>query len=120
MWSKSVDLGGVGLEVVALANQIFLDFMFFPKYGAVNAWKGGGWLNDVEHTAEAGADPGFPVGGGANMWFCQNFQKTAWNWENFGRPLLDLPLQSATPDAHCQSQFSTPKIHEHYHDYIAL
>ena len=32
----------------------------------------------------AGADPGFPVGGGANIWFCQILRKTAWNWENFG------------------------------------
>ena len=39
----------------------------------------------------SGADPGFPVGGGANppggganIWFCQISRKTAWNWENFG------------------------------------
>ena len=48
-----------------------------------------------QYTSEAqlaitGADPGFPVrasaspAGGANIWFCQNFQQTTWNWENFG------------------------------------
>ena len=37
-----------------------------------------------------GADTGFPVGWGANrprdanMWFWQNFRRTAWNSENFG------------------------------------
>ena len=40
--------------------------------------------------SSTGADPGFSVGGGANppggtnIWFFQNFPKTAWNWENFG------------------------------------
>ena len=28
------------------------------------------------------ADPGFPLGGGANILFCQIFPKTAWNWKN--------------------------------------
>ena len=39
----------------------------------------------------AGADPGFPVEGGANppgraptYDFAKIFQKTAWNWEKFG------------------------------------
>ena len=44
------------------------------------------------HIHESGADPGFPIGGSANrpgggdanIWNCQIFQKTAWNWENFG------------------------------------
>ena len=49
-------------------------------------------------------DSGFPVGGGANppgganIWFCQIFRKTTWNWENFG-PLGGTggrPLRSAT------------------------
>ena len=51
----------------------------------------------------SGADPGFPVGrganplgGGANLRFCQQFPKTAWNCENFGpwggAPPLDPPL----------------------------
>ena len=37
------------------------------------------------------ADPGFPRGGGtnppggANIWFCQIFQKTALNWKNLSR-----------------------------------
>ena len=44
-----------------------------------------------EQKWSPGVDPGFPVGGGANppgganIWFCQILQKTAWNWENFGR-----------------------------------
>ena len=52
------------------------------------------------------ADPGFPWGGGtnspwggANIWFCHIFLKTAWNWKNLGprggaRP--SRPLRSAT------------------------
>ena len=43
------------------------------------------------HSPTAWADPGFPVGGGdnplgedANIWFCQIFWNTAWNWENLG------------------------------------
>ena len=52
------------------------------------------------------ADPGFSPGGGvnspggANIWFCQIFSKTAWNWKNLGprgggaslAPPLDPPL----------------------------
>ena len=53
----------------------------------------------------AGADPGFPVGGGAdppggaNIRFCQIFLKTARNQENFGPWGAhdgDVPLGSAT------------------------
>ena len=46
-------------------------------------------LNENTKTV---ADQGFPVGGGANLpvgvniRFCQIFQKTAWNWENFRSP----------------------------------
>ena len=52
--------------------------------------------------SKPGADPGFPVGGGADpvggaTWFCQNFPKTAWNRENLGcgggGAPLDPPLQ---------------------------
>ena len=43
----------------------------------------------IEHMI-AVADPGFPRGGvtnswgGANIWSCQIFPKTAWNWKNLG------------------------------------
>ena len=35
---------------------------------------------DSKFPVEGSADP--PGGGGANIRFCQNFQNTAWNWEN--------------------------------------
>ena len=46
--------------------------------------------NPSSNEIKSGADPGFPVGGGAdplggaNIRFCQIFPKTAWNQENFG------------------------------------
>ena len=42
-----------------------------------------------QYQTAAGTDSGFPIGdgadfpGAANLQFCQNFQKTAWDWENF-------------------------------------
>ena len=63
-------------------------------------------LDDVTFYLSV-ADPGFPPGGaanppggggGENIWFCQIFRKTAWNWTNLDsqggeRPLG--PLKSA-------------------------
>ena len=57
----------------------------------------------------SGVDPGFPVGGsadlqgGANKQFSQIFQKTAWNWDNFG-PQGALPPDP--PLLICSNSFS--------------
>ena len=34
-------------------------------------------------TTYSGADPGFPVGGGANLRFCQNFPKNCMKLQKF-------------------------------------
>ena len=58
--------------------------------------------NKFKNRSNSGADPGFPIGGGANIWFCQILRKTAWNWENFGPKFsqfhadLGRPRKSAT------------------------
>ena len=63
------------------------------------------WDNYLNLTR---ADPGFPVGGGANspggdnIWFCQILLKTAWNWKDFGPKggsHWGRPRKSATADA---------------------
>ena len=45
-----------------------------------------------------GGAPTLGGGGVADIWFCQIFPKTAWNWKNLdpGGPPLALPLRSAT------------------------
>ena len=50
------------------------------------------------------ADPGFPRGwganppGGANIRFCQNFPKTAWNWKNLDGGGGRRPLRSTNAE----------------------
>ena len=65
-----------------------------PKFGFL--------LFLTSHLCVAVADPGFPRRGGANspggtnIWFCQIFSKTAWNWKNldWGGAVPRDPLRS--------------------------
>ena len=56
------------------------------------------------NSRNPGEHPGSPIGGGgnprggANIWFYQNFWKTAWNWEKFGPPPLDPSLKYETTE----------------------
>ena len=73
---------------------IFTVFFFKPrKLGDIYGISGGSRISPKRGLQ-------LPGGGGANIRFCQNFPKTAWNWKNLdpggGAPVH--PLRSATGD----------------------
>ena len=67
------------------SKELLLYFLYAPKMNK-KVSRGGSRI-----PSRRGVNPG-----GVNIWFCKNFQKTAWSWENFGPcgPPLHPPLVS--------------------------
>ena len=103
------------LLLVSLINYFFLPFQKiiwssskqnrFKSINTEQVKKGFAWKRDTETVLRgimvsiSGADPGFSLegaptlqGGGANLWFCQKFQKNCMKLRKFWTPGAPFPL----------------------------